>query len=90
MTTFPNAPAPRSALFDDAPATQPQQPRRKTSDDYTPCIAMWPSGKTQRATVLYVRLDSVERARKKLGSGLVMWVRESDVEAVLEQGNGPQ
>lgn len=90
MTTYPNAPASRSALFDDAPAAQPQQLRRKTSDDYTPCIAMWPSGKTQRATVLYVRLDNVERARKKLGSSLVAWVRESDVEDVLEQGNGSQ
>ena len=89
MNDFPNAPAPRSALFDDAPAAQPQQPRRKTSDDYTPCIAMWPSGKTQRATVLYVRLDSVEHARKKLGSGLVAWVREGDVESLRTTAADP-
>ncbi len=54
----------------------------KTSNDYAPCVAVWPSGKTQRANVKAVRLDTVERAREKLASGIVAWVREQDVEAV--------
>lgn len=85
MTTYANAPASRSALFDDAPTP----PRHKTSDDYTPCIAVWPSGKTQRATVLHVRLDSVESARRKLDSGLVAWVREGDVESLRTTAADP-
>ena len=38
----------------------------KTSDDYAPCVAVWPGGKTQRANVKRIRLDTVEQARRKL------------------------
>lgn len=78
MSTYANAAPPHSALFDDAP-----QRASKTSDDYTPCIAVWPSGKTQRANVKCIRLDTVDAARRKLDSGLVAWVRESDVDALM-------
>ena len=54
----------------------------KTSADYTPAVAVWPSGRTQPCTVLAVRLDSVESARRKLESGIVAWVRKDDVSAV--------
>ena len=94
MTTYANAAPPPGALFDNAPTVAPAQPHRKTSDDYTPCVAVWPSGKTQRANVRRIRLDSVESARAKLGDGLVAWVRESDVEAVVrgggKEGDGSQ
>ena len=54
----------------------------KISADYTPAVAVWPSGRTQPCTVLAVRLDSVESARRKLESGIVAWVRKDDVSAV--------
>ena len=54
----------------------------KTSADYTPAVAVWPSGRTQPYTVLDVRLDSVQSARRKLESGIVAWVRKDDVSAV--------
>ena len=56
----------------------------RTSADYTPAVAVWPSGKTQPCTVLAVRLDSVESARRKLAAGVVAWVRREDVERVRE------
>jgi len=61
----------------------------KTSADYTPAVAVWPSGKTQPCTVLAVRLDSVESARRKLESGIVAWVRKDDAERVRDgESNG--
>ena len=61
----------------------------KTSADYTPAVAVWPSGRTQPCTVLAVRLDSVESARRKLAAGVVAWVRREDVERVRDgESNG--
>ncbi len=85
MTDYTNAPASPSALFDNVPTVQPV---RKTSNDYTPCVAVWPSGRTQRANVRAVRLDTVEQARRKLAGGVVAWVRECDVDAARGGGNG--
>ena len=59
-------------------------PTTKTSSDYTPAVAVWPSGKTQPCTVLAVRLDTVESARRKLESGIVAWVRKEDAERVRD------
>ena len=56
----------------------------KTSADYTPAVAVWPSGRTQPCTVLAVRLDSVGSARRKLASGIVAWVRKEDAERVRD------
>ena len=56
----------------------------KTSSDYTPAVAVWPSGRTQPCTVLAVRLDTVETARRKLADGIVAWVRREDVERVRD------
>ena len=56
----------------------------KTSSDYTPAVAAWPSGRTQPCTVLAVRLDTVETARRKLADGIVAWVRREDVERVRD------
>ena len=61
----------------------------KTSSDYTPAVAVWPSGRTQPCTVLAVRLDTVESGRRKLESGIVAWVRREDVERVRNgESNG--
>lgn len=57
--------------------------RMTASSEYTPCVAVWPSGRTQRGNVRYTRLDSVESARAKLAAGKVAWVRPADVERVL-------
>ena len=88
--TFPNAAPPPGALFDNVPSVTavPQVPARKTSSDYTPCVAVWPSGRTQRANVKVIRLDTVDSARSKLASNIVAWVRECDVDAVTEAGSG--
>jgi len=59
----------------------------KTSADYTPAVAVWPSGKMQPCNVRAVRLDSVEQARRKLESNLVAWVRREDL-AALREGMG--
>ena len=54
-----------------------------------PAVAVWPSGRTQPCTVLAVRLDSVESARRKLESGIVAWVRKEDAERVRNgESNG--
>jgi len=63
-------------------------PTTKTSAHYTPAVAVWPCGKTQRCTVQAVRLDSVEQARRKLAGGVVAWVRAEDVTAVTGVGDG--
>mgnify|MGYP001352857157 CR=1 FL=1 len=61
----------------------------KTSSDYTPAVAVWPSGRTQPCNVLAVRLDTVESARRKLESGIVAWVRKEDAERVRDgESNG--
>ncbi len=57
-------------------------PEQLRSAGYVPCVAVWPSGKTQRGGVKAARLDTVDTARAKLASGLVAWVRAEDVEAV--------
>lgn len=62
-------------------------PTNKTSADYTPAVAVWPSGKMQPCNVQAVRLDSVEQARRKLESNLVAWVRREDL-AALSEGMG--
>ena len=38
----------------------------KTSDDYRPCIVVFPNGQTRKSNVLYVRMDSKEQAIEKL------------------------
>lgn len=63
-------------------------PTTKTSAAYTPAVAVWPSGKTQRCTVQAVRLDTVDSARRKLLNGVVAWVRAEDVEGVTRGVDG--
>ncbi len=38
----------------------------KTSDDYKPCVVVYPGGNVRKANVLHVRMDSLEDAKRKL------------------------
>jgi len=55
----------------------------KTSSDYTPAVAIWPSGQTRKGNVLAARLDSVESAQHKHARNDVAYVQPSDEETVL-------
>jgi uncharacterized protein YecT (DUF1311 family) len=57
----------------------------KTSDDYKPCVAIWPNGQQRRTNVAYIRLDTVDSARQKLADNQVAWVAPDDVEKVLRK-----
>lgn len=57
----------------------------KTSDDYRPCVVMFPQGGIRRANVLHVRMDDVEAARRKLRSDLAAWVSYPDWETLREE-----
>lgn len=54
----------------------------KTSDDYKPCVVMYPDGNIRRANVLHVRMDSLDVAREKLRKDLAAWVSYEDYEAL--------
>ena len=46
----------------------------KTSNDYAPCVVMYPDGKQRKAHILHVRLHSKDRALAELAAGHVAWV----------------
>ena len=52
----------------------------KTSDDYKPCVVVYPGGQIRRANVLHVRIDSFEDAKRKLREGKAAWVSYDDYE----------
>ena len=52
----------------------------KTSDDYKPCVVVYPGGQIRRANVLHVRMDSLDVAREKLRKDLAVWVSYEDYE----------
>ena len=52
----------------------------KTSDDYKPCVVVYPGGQIRRANVLHVRMDSLDKAREKLRKDLAVWVSYEDYE----------
>ena len=52
----------------------------KTSDDYTPCVVVYPDGKIRRANVLHVRLDALDAARDKLRRDRAAWLSYADYE----------
>lgn len=57
----------------------------KTSDDYRPCVVIYPDGKTRKANVLHVRMDSKERALQQLQSNKAAWVSYDDYDEVMER-----
>lgn len=54
----------------------------KTSDDYKPCVVVYPDGNIRKANVLHVRIDSLDAARDKLRRDLAAWVSYDDYEAL--------
>ena len=46
----------------------------KTSDDYRPCVCIYPGGKIRKANILHIRLDSLEAARRKLAEDKAAWL----------------
>ena len=52
----------------------------KTSDDYKPCVVVYPGGQIRKANVLHVRMDSLDVAREKLRKDLAVWVSYEDYE----------
>jgi len=59
----------------------------RTSDDYKPCVAIWPNSQQRRCNVLNIRLDTVDSARAKLAAGQVAWVAPEDVDQVMHGKN---
>jgi hypothetical protein len=55
----------------------------KDSDDYRPCVMLWPDGRRRKANVAHVNMDSIESARQKLAAGKVAWVAPEDAERVI-------
>jgi hypothetical protein len=86
MTTYANAAPPQGALFDNAPAVQTTYTMHapKTSADYTPAVAVWPGGRTQRCNVKRALVVDAAEAREQLQRGAVcVYVRtQDDAEAV--------
>ena len=52
----------------------------KTSDDYKPCVVVYPGGQIRKANVLHVRMDTLDKAREKLSKDLAAWVSYEDYE----------
>ena len=57
----------------------------KTSDDYRPCVVMYPDGKIRKANVLHVRLDSLETAKRKLARDNAAWVSYEDYDRLTQE-----
>jgi hypothetical protein len=52
----------------------------KTSDDYKPCVVVYPDGKIRKANVLHIRIDSFEQGRRKLLEDKAAWLSYEDYE----------
>ena len=57
----------------------------RTSDDYRPCVALWPGGERRKASVYYIRLMDVETAVDALRGGRIAFVAPDDAETVQEK-----
>ena len=45
-----------------------------TSDDYLPCVAMYPNGQVRRANVKHIRMMTAEQARVALSNQKAAYV----------------
>lgn len=52
----------------------------KTSDDYRPCVVVYPNGGIRKANVLHVRMDSFEEGKRKLMEDKAAWLSYEDYE----------
>jgi hypothetical protein len=87
MTTFPNAPAPHGALFDNAPTVA--TPRPLCRDYVDGVVSIWANGRTQRGRCRADKVMAADDARTALEHGaLQVFVMAGDVEAVTS-GKAP-
>jgi hypothetical protein len=61
----------------------------RTSDDYRPCVVLFPHGAARRANILHTRLDTLDQARAKLRRDLAAWVSPQDYEILKLELNPP-
>ena len=54
----------------------------KTSDDYKPCVVVYPDGKIRKANVMHIRMDSFEDGKRKLLEDKAAWLSYDDYEAL--------
>lgn len=54
----------------------------RNSDDYAPCVVMYPNGSIRKANVLHVRLDKREAAIEKLRHDMAAWVTYEDYDVI--------
>ncbi len=81
MTDYTNAPAPRSALFDDAPTVP--APRPLCRDYVDGVVSIWANGRTQRGRCRADKVLTAADAREALAHGAgQVFVMAGDVEAV--------
>ena len=64
MTTFPNAPAPHGALFDNAPTVA--TPRPLCRDYVDGVVSIWANGRTQRGRCRADCVMTAQAAREAL------------------------
>jgi hypothetical protein len=57
----------------------------RTSDDYAPCIVVYPSGQTRKANCLRANLHNRAEAIYRLRSDLAAWIDYADYDAIREQ-----
>jgi len=58
----------------------------KTSDDYRPCVCIYPGGKIRKANILHIRLDSLETAKRKLAEDKAAWLSYEDYDRYKAEG----
>lgn len=52
----------------------------KTSDDYKPCVVVYPGGTIRKANVLHIRMDTLEEGKRKLKEDKAAWLSYEDYE----------
>ena len=60
----------------------------KTSNDYTPAVAVWPSGRTQACNVKRALVLQPDAATARLREARTVFVRREDAASVLEAVRG--
>ena len=60
----------------------------KTSNDYSPAVAVWPSGKVQACNVKRALLLQPDAATARLREARTVFVRREDAASVLEAVRG--
>ena len=57
----------------------------KTSDDYKPCVVVYPDGRMRKANVLHIRIDSFEDGKRKLLEDKAAWLSYEDYDRLQEE-----